>query len=158
MVPVSQATPSGGLLASRHPTPDDLQSPEGTILGGLFSTRKPKDAGAGLSSGLKSVGKGVAAGAASLFVLPAVGATQQGVGGFFKGVGAGVIAAVALPVTGVCVAGYQVARGLVNTPEAIHERSQGKKWDKKNRVSQRKGRKKREVNGEIDGVTQASIS
>ncbi|PHJ21378.1 hypothetical protein CSUI_004772, partial [Cystoisospora suis] len=135
MVPVSQATPPGGLLASRHPTPEDLQSPEGTILGGLFSTRKPKDAGAGLSSGLKSVGKGVAAGAASLFVLPAVGATQQGVGGFFKGVGAGVIAAVALPVTGVCVAGYQVARGLVNTPEAIHERSQGKKWDKKNRVS-----------------------
>lgn len=34
-------------------------------------------AGAGLSSGLKSVGKGVAVGAASLFVLPAVGAAQQ---------------------------------------------------------------------------------
>ncbi|CBZ55898.1 DnaJ homologue, related [Neospora caninum Liverpool] len=113
---------------------DGLHSPEGTILGGLFSTRKPKDAGAGISSALKSVGKGVAAGAASLFVLPAVGATQQGVGGFFKGVGAGVIAAVALPVTGVCVAGYQVARGLANTPEAIHERSQGKKWDKKTRA------------------------
>ncbi|ESS34213.1 DnaJ domain-containing protein [Toxoplasma gondii VEG] len=112
---------------------DSLHSPEGTIMGGLFSTRKPKDAGAGISSALKSVGKGVAAGAASLFVLPAVGASQQGVGGFFKGVGAGVVAAVALPVTGVCVAGYQVARGFVNTPEAIHERSQGKKWDKKAR-------------------------
>lgn len=34
-------------------------------------------AGAGISSGLKSVGKGVAVGAASLFVLPAVGAAQQ---------------------------------------------------------------------------------
>ncbi|XP_026194472.1 chaperone protein dnaJ 10 [Cyclospora cayetanensis] len=105
-----------------------------TVLGGLFSTRKPKDAGAGLSSGLKSVGKGVAVGAASLFVLPAVGAAQQGVGGFFKGIGAGVVAAVALPITGICIAGYQVTRGLINTPEAIHEKSQGKKWDKKERV------------------------
>lgn len=105
-----------------------------TVLGGLFSTRKPKDAGAGISSGLKSVGKGVAVGAASLFVLPAVGAAQQGVGGFFKGIGAGVVAAVALPITGICIAGYQVTRGLINTPEAIHEKSQGKKWDKKERV------------------------
>ncbi|KAL8444276.1 hypothetical protein Emag_005537 [Eimeria magna] len=104
-----------------------------TVMGGLFSTRKPKDAGAGLSSGLKSVGKGVAVGAASLFVLPAVGAAQQGVGGFFKGIGAGVVAAVALPLTGICIAGYQVTRGLINTPEAIHEKSQGKKWDKKER-------------------------
>lgn len=105
-----------------------------TVLGGLFSTRKPKDAGAGISSGLKSVGKGVAVGAASLFVLPAVGAAQQGVGGFFKGIGAGVVAAVALPLTGMCIAGYQVTRGFINTPEAIHEKSQGKKWDKKERV------------------------
>ncbi|OXB71644.1 UNVERIFIED_CONTAM: hypothetical protein H355_006186 [Colinus virginianus] len=131
MVPV---LPSGGAISKRNEDEEEsLISPDGTILGGLFSMRRPRDAGAGFSSGLKNVGKGVAAGAASLFVLPAVGASQQGVGGFFKGVGAGVIAAVALPVTGVCVAGYQLARGLVNTPEAIHERSQGRKWDKKTR-------------------------
>ncbi|KAL8426252.1 hypothetical protein Efla_004213 [Eimeria flavescens] len=108
-----------------------------TVMGGLFSTRKPKDAGAGLSSGLKSVGKGVAVGAASLFVVPVAAAAMlllQGVGGFFKGIGAGVLAAVALPLTGICIAGYQVTRGLINTPEAIHEKSQGKKWDKKERV------------------------
>lgn len=58
-------------------------------------------------------------------------------GGFFKGIGAGVVAAVALPITGICIAGYQVTRGLINTPEAIHEKSQGKKWDKKERVSMR---------------------
>ncbi|KAL8270086.1 hypothetical protein Esti_005997 [Eimeria stiedai] len=124
IVPVNKQTE-----VSRTDNPADK-----TVMGGLFSTRKPKDAGAGLSSGLKSVGKGVAVGAASLFVLPAVGAAQQGVGGFFKGIGAGVVAAVALPLTGICIAGYQVTRGLINTPEAIHEKSQGKKWDKKERI------------------------
>ncbi|CDJ61973.1 DnaJ domain-containing protein, putative [Eimeria maxima] len=58
----------------------------------------------------------------------------QGVGGFFKGIGVGVVAALTLPIAGICVAGYQVTRGLINTPEAIHEKSQGKKWDKKERV------------------------
>lgn len=39
----------------------------------LFSTRKPKDAAAGLSSGLKSIGKGFAAGAVGLIAAPTAG-------------------------------------------------------------------------------------
>eukprot|EP00922_Rhytidocystis_sp_ex-Travisia-forbesii_P042466 GHVS01063406.1.p1 GENE.GHVS01063406.1~~GHVS01063406.1.p1 ORF type:complete len:569 (+),score=126.29 GHVS01063406.1:388-2094(+) len=109
------------------------QQEEGTILAGLFSTKKPRDLGAGLSSGLKSVGKGVAIGAASLVVLPAIGASQEGIGGFFKGFGAGVLAAVALPITALTVAGYQVGRGVMNTPEAVQEKATGHKWDKKKR-------------------------
>ncbi|EEA05376.1 DnaJ domain-containing protein [Cryptosporidium muris RN66] len=115
---------------------DDLNSilyNDDGILGGLFSTRRPKDAMAGFSSGMKTVGKGVAAGVASLVAAPVVGAAREGVPGFFKGIGAGLLAAVALPVTAVGVAGYQVARGVANTPEAITESNKGRKWDKKNR-------------------------
>ncbi|CDJ58422.1 hypothetical protein EMWEY_00050490, partial [Eimeria maxima] len=66
LVPVKKTSE----LRENSPTADK------SVMGGLFSTRKPKDAGAGLSSGLKSVGKGVAAGAVSLVLLPAVGASQ----------------------------------------------------------------------------------
>ncbi|KAJ1607127.1 DNAJ domain-containing protein [Cryptosporidium canis] len=103
------------------------------VLGGLFSTRRPRDAMAGFSSGMKTVGKGVAAGVATLVAAPVVGAATEGVAGFFKGMGAGLVAAVALPVTAVGVAGYQMARGVANTPEAISESNKGRKWDKKNR-------------------------
>lgn len=43
-----------------------------------FSTRRPRDFGAGLSSGLKSVAKGVGLGVASLVAAPAYGAVQVG--------------------------------------------------------------------------------
>jgi hypothetical protein len=43
----------------------------------LFSTRNPKDAVAGLSSGLKSIGKGVVGGVASLLAMPIVGAQNE---------------------------------------------------------------------------------
>jgi len=99
----------------------------------LFSTRKPKDAIAGVASGVKSVGKGVLAGVASLVANPIMGAREEGVSGFFKGCAAGVASAVILPVTGVGVACYQIGRGIINTPECIAERTQGRKWDKKKR-------------------------
>ena len=46
----------------------------GEIFNTLFSTRKPKDGWAGISSGLKSVGKGTVAGVASLIAQPIAGA------------------------------------------------------------------------------------
>ena len=51
---------------------------EKEVFNSLFSTRKPKDGWAGLSSGLKSVVKGTAAGVASLVGQPMVGAKQGG--------------------------------------------------------------------------------
>jgi len=99
----------------------------------LFSTRKPKDGWAGLSSGLKSVGKGTIAGMASLVAQPVVGAQQHGFGGFLTGLATGVATAVALPVTGVCVGAFQVGRGLVNSAEAITSSNQGKIWDEEKR-------------------------
>eukprot|EP01069_Polyplicarium_translucidae_P001730 Polyplicarium_translucidae@DN1787_c0_g1_i2.p1 len=100
---------------------------------GIFSTRKPKDFGAGLISGLKSVGKGIGMGVGGLVGAPVIGAAQQGVPGFVKGLGSGIVMAVALPVTGLGVGAYQVTRGVANTPEAVKKTRAGKKWDKKSR-------------------------
>ncbi|CAJ1932875.1 unnamed protein product [Cylindrotheca closterium] len=100
----------------------------------LFSTRKPKDGWAGLSSGLKSVAKGTAAGMASLVAQPVVGAQQHGFGGFLTGLATGVATAVALPMTGLGVGMYQVGRGLVNSAEAITSSNQGMIWDEEKRA------------------------
>jgi len=99
----------------------------------LFSTRKPKDGWAGLSSGIKSVVKGTAAGVASLVAQPMVGAKQGGVGGFLAGLATGVASCVALPATGVCVGAYQVGRGVFNSAEAIDSSRKGMIWNEKTR-------------------------
>jgi hypothetical protein len=95
----------------------------------LFSTRRPKDGWAGLSSGLKSVAKGTAAGVASLIAQPIVGAQQSGFRGFVTGLGTGVASAVALPVMGVAIGAYQLSRGVVNSAEAMRSSGQGMIWD-----------------------------
>lgn len=99
----------------------------------LFSTRRPKDAAAGFSSGLKSIGKGAAAGVVSLVAQPIAGAQQGGVTGFFSGLATGVCSAVALPVTGVCVGAYQMGRGVVNSGEAVKASRLGMQWDHEKR-------------------------
>lgn len=103
------------------------------IVGDIFSVKMPRDASAGLSSGIKSIGKGFGLGAVSLVLCPIVGATKDGLGGFFKGIGAGILSAITLPVTSIGVAGYQITRGVMNTPTAICEWSNGRKWNKKTR-------------------------
>lgn len=106
---------------------------EQQIFSQLFSTRRPKDGWAGLSSGIKSVAKGTAAGVASLIAQPVVGAKQGGIGGFFTGLATGVASCVALPVTGVCVGAYQVSRGVYNSAEAIHSSGKGMVWNESER-------------------------
>jgi hypothetical protein len=99
------------------------------VFNSLFSTRRPKDASAGLSSATKSIGKGVLAGAVSLVAQPIAGAQQEGAKGFFKGLATGVASAVALPLTGVAIGAYQVARGVGNQGEANKAAKQGMQWD-----------------------------
>lgn len=148
----------------------DVVDGEKANINDIFSLRKPRDVKAGLSSGLKSMGKGIVGGAVGLFAAPVVGASQEGFTGFAKGVAtgklhskdimqasclhnlmqqlpmyldlhansrltvtvimhSGVAGAVILPVTGVSVGLVQVARGIINQPEAISESSRGKVWD-----------------------------
>lgn len=114
--------------------PDEDEFKEATdVFNQLFSTRRPKDAGAGLSSGLKSIAKGTLAGAASLVAQPIAGAHQDGARGFFTGLASGVASAVALPVTGVCVGVMQIGRGIANTGEAVRSSKQGMYWDHEKR-------------------------
>eukprot|EP00574_Skeletonema_japonicum_P004179 CAMPEP_0201729654 /NCGR_PEP_ID=MMETSP0593-20130828/19723_1 /ASSEMBLY_ACC=CAM_ASM_000672 /TAXON_ID=267983 /ORGANISM="Skeletonema japonicum, Strain CCMP2506" /LENGTH=635 /DNA_ID=CAMNT_0048222039 /DNA_START=74 /DNA_END=1981 /DNA_ORIENTATION=+ len=111
---------------------EDLQEAS-EVFNSLFSTRRPKDGWAGLSSGLKSIGKGTAAGVASLVAQPIAGAHENGVRGFFGGLATGVASAVALPVTGVCVGAYQMTRGVANSVEAMNSSKQGMMWDNEKR-------------------------
>ena len=55
----------------------------------VFSLRRPKDLKAGLSSGGKSIAKGVLAGVAGLVAAPIIGGVQDGAKGFALGLGAG---------------------------------------------------------------------
>lgn len=111
---------------------EDLQEAS-EVFNSLFSTRRPKDGWAGLSSGLKSASKGTVAGLASLIAQPIAGAQEGGVRGFLGGLATGVASAVALPVTGICVGAYQVGRGAANTFEAVHASKAGMQWDQETR-------------------------
>ncbi|KAG2438479.1 hypothetical protein HXX76_005032 [Chlamydomonas incerta] len=122
--------------SGQAPTDSEPQHPLGEPQIGfndVFSLRKPRDAGAGLASGLKSIAKGILGGAAGLVAAPIVGASQGGVTGFAKGLASGVVGAVVLPVTGVGVGAVQMVRGVINTPEAVMQSSQGKLWDEERR-------------------------
>lgn len=127
-----ESFPSTELNAEQSQLDHELRESR-DVMNALFSTRKPKDGWAGLSSGLKSVAKGTAAGIASLIAQPIVGAQQDGFRGFVTGLGTGVASAVALPVMGVAVGAYQMTRGVVNSAEAMRSSNQGKIWDERRR-------------------------
>lgn len=103
------------------------------LLGNIFSTRRPKHAGAGLVSGLKTVTKGILVGTGCLFISPYVCAKAEGLCGLFKGIFWGIISAIIIPLMSVGVASYQIGRGIINTPESITQKVAGKIWDEEKR-------------------------
>ena len=126
-----------GTLVVQEPANGDAgkEGSEAADLDGaaLFSTRRPKDVGAGVASGAKTIMKGVVAGAIGLVAAPVMGAREEGVKGFVKGMGMGVAGAIALPVAGTVLGCVQVTRGALNTPDAIKQRKAGKVWDEDTR-------------------------
>ena len=98
-----------------------------------FSFRRPKDGWAGLSSGLKNVGKGVLGGVAALVASPVIGAQEEGAAGFAKGLGKGLVAAVGLTTAGAVTGAVQVSRGIVNSAEAVAASASDKEWDQEKR-------------------------
>ncbi|KAJ8603733.1 hypothetical protein CTAYLR_000242 [Chrysophaeum taylorii] len=122
----------------------------------VFSTRRPRDLCAGVSSALKSVGKGLTLGVTTLIAAPIAGfACADGSSaadeeekeaerpptvlarakGVAVGVGAGLVGALVLPLTGALVGLVQICRGAWNTPSAIYELSRGEKcWDQSRRT------------------------
>eukprot|EP00929_Paragymnodinium_shiwhaense_P108875 TRINITY_DN75225_c0_g1_i1.p1 TRINITY_DN75225_c0_g1~~TRINITY_DN75225_c0_g1_i1.p1 ORF type:complete len:958 (-),score=220.14 TRINITY_DN75225_c0_g1_i1:219-3092(-) len=95
----------------------------------MLDATRPRDAISGVWSGVKVAGAGAIAGAAALVTAPAVGAYQDGVGGFFSGLAKGAVGAVGLTVGGAVAGVTQVTRGIINTPEAVMQSNAGKVWD-----------------------------
>ncbi|CRH00430.1 DnaJ protein, putative [Plasmodium relictum] len=111
----------------------EKEKEEKSLISNIFSTRKPKHAGAGLVSGLKSVTKGIIVGTSCLFISPYLCAKAEGVNGFFKGMFFGLLSAIIIPIMSLGVASYQIGRGIINTPESISKKASGKIWDEEKR-------------------------
>eukprot|EP00474_Spongospora_subterranea_P000612 CRZ01070.1 hypothetical protein [Spongospora subterranea] len=99
----------------------------------LFSVRRPKHALAGLSSGLKNVGKGLVSGVAAMVMMPVHGAKEEGFKGFSKGLACGVATGVACAVAGAATGVFQVGRGIINTPGAIKNGLGDQTWNPETR-------------------------
>lgn len=142
----TEAEPGNQLAAVTGEVAHDPSGESGGI--DLFSTRRPRDWKAGLSSGTKNALKGISAGVAAAIAAPIV-ATQDaiskgaqdpaskaanGIMGFGKGLMMGVLAGVALPAAGIVTGVVQVGRGVFNTPEAMMQQNEGKIWDAKRRI------------------------
>eukprot|EP00899_Mesostigma_viride_P016471 jgi/Mesvir1/24825/Mv22065-RA.1 len=96
---------------------------------GRFTTRRPKDAEAGLHSAFNHIFRGYAAGFEAFASLPHLVAKGGGAKGFPIRLLSGVATAVALPVAGLAVGLCQFGRGILNTPEAIEASNAGKTWE-----------------------------
>ena len=94
-----------------------------------FSLNRPRDLIAGVSSGIKNVGRGLFGGLCSLVVLPISGAHNEGFPGFLKGVSLGLAGSIILPISGTVTGSIQIIKGLINTPEAIKSNINGKIWN-----------------------------
>ena len=90
----------------------------------VFSIREPKDAKAGIASGLKNVTKGAAAGiVASLGEFVQASQTRT-VTDATKGISKGVVKLAAYPIAGTMLGFYQIGRGVRNSMARRPHRSQ----------------------------------
>ena len=101
----------------------------------LFSSRRPKHAGAGIMSGGKNILKGIGAGLAAFVAAPIVGAKREWRKRFRCRSGCRDSGTIALPVAGIVSGGVQMARGVYNSGEAAQNTwTDDKDWDPEKRV------------------------
>jgi DnaJ-domain-containing protein 1 len=130
IVPVDTNHSQTALKGSR-PQQADMNS----MVGELMNSTRPKDAFAGIGSGLKYITGGVVAGTAALVSAPVMGAKEDGAVGLLKGIGKGLGGFIGLTVGGAAVGVTQISRGIINTGEAINKGSRKDyKWDKERGV------------------------
>ena len=104
------------------------------MLGNVFSLRRPRDALAGLSSGLKSLAKGALVGIAVLLVGPIVSVATEGIRSLPRSLFGSILAAAIFPLIGTVVGTYQIIRGLLRTPVAVYNLLMGRFWDHQQRA------------------------
>lgn len=102
----------------------------------LFSIKKPRDFINGAYHGIGNLTKGLLGGVTGLFLAPYmyIKDNTEGSLGILKGLGLGITSAISLPIIGTLTGSYQIIRGLLNTPNAILSRIDGKIWDSEKRV------------------------
>lgn len=89
-------------------------------VGSLFATRKPRDVLEGFRSGLSNAVRGAVYGLVAVVAFP-IGGLKMGVAGGLVGLVTGVFLGAIAPFAGLAIGGYQMLRGLVETPVAIAE-------------------------------------
>lgn len=110
------------------------ETPSASSSSHVFSTRPPRDAIAGASSGLKTFARSLAAGSAALICTPVEAARDGGgVTGTLRGACEGIATAALLPCAGALFAAGQFARGVAVTPQALVQSLRGQRWSKSQR-------------------------
>jgi len=97
---------------------DNVPVTSSFAISGLFVTQKPRDVIEGIRSALSNAIRGVFYGLAAAIASP-IGGLKFGAGGVVAGLVTGVILGVSMPLVGFAIGGYQMLRGLVETPVAI---------------------------------------
>lgn len=100
-----------------------------SAFGELFSVHPPRDAFAGVWSGVKCILSGAFLGIAGVIMQPIQGARTDGVIGCFKGVFTGLFTGLFFSLTGLSTGMFQAVRGVAATPRAICMVGKGYRWD-----------------------------
>ncbi|KAI9189680.1 Vacuolar protein sorting-associated protein 13 [Blastocladiella emersonii ATCC 22665] len=82
---------------------------------------RPRHALFGVTTGAKSLAKGVVSGVTGVITKPIEGAEKEGFGGFFKGVGKGLIGLAAKPVVGLFDMASNISEGVKNTTTVLDD-------------------------------------
>lgn len=120
----------GGTEEDEDAVPEELLREAENAFGELFSVHPPRDAFAGLWSGVSCILSGVLLGVVGVIVQPVQGARTAGVLGCFRGIAIGLCSGFFFSLTGLCTGMFQAVRGVVATPRAICMAGQGYRWDK----------------------------
>lgn len=77
-----------------------------------YARNRPTTAASGITTGARSLYKGIASGITGIVEKPLEGAKQSGIGGFLKGVGVGMLGALTKPIVGAIDMTTSVSEGV----------------------------------------------
>jgi len=119
----------GAEAADEDATAEELLQDAQNMFGDIFSVQAPRDAFAGICSGMKCMLSGVMLGLAGVVVQPYEGLRDGGVMGCFRGVVLGLFTGLLFSITGLGTGIFQAVRGVVATPRAVCMAHKGQRWD-----------------------------
>jgi len=95
---------------------NNVSSPQ---ISALFVTRKPRDMFEGMRAAVSNIVRGSFYGVTGLLVSPLTGGLGGGIAGLVMGTITGVLLGISMPLLGFMLSVYQLARGIISTPEAV---------------------------------------